>query len=150
MFVPVPDEEADGEAKRELRQVGIEEDSIMIELKAIDMIVNDDYKTKVYLKSEADKVIAELKAENERLKGCEIWMKQHFFCEEVIACESAKNRKLKRALWLARALSANHAANICYYIAHYGKLNKVKKIYQDQDKWDKVEEICIKKAKEYK
>ena len=33
----------------------------MIELKAIDMIVNDDYKTKVYLKSEADKVIAELK-----------------------------------------------------------------------------------------
>lgn len=33
----------------------------MSELKAIDMIVNDDYKTKVYLKSEADKVIAELK-----------------------------------------------------------------------------------------
>ncbi len=30
----------------------------MSKLKAIDMIVNDDYKTKVYLKSEADKVIA--------------------------------------------------------------------------------------------
>ena len=33
----------------------------MSELKAIDMIVNDDYKTKVYFKSEADKVIAHQK-----------------------------------------------------------------------------------------
>lgn len=63
-----------------------------------------------YLKSEADKVIAEkdkeiaeLKVENERLKKCEIRMKQHFYCEEVIACESAKNRRLRRELWLARA-----------------------------------------------
>lgn len=31
----------------------------MSELKAIDMIVNDDYKTKVYFKSEADKVISD-------------------------------------------------------------------------------------------
>ena len=30
------------------------------------------------------------------------------------------------------------------------KLVEVKKIYQDQDKWDKVEELCLKKAKEYK
>ena len=57
----------------------------------------------VYIKAEVDASIAELKAENQRLKKCEIWMKQHFFCEEVIACESAKNRRLKRALWLARA-----------------------------------------------
>lgn len=33
----------------------------MRELKAIDMIVNDDYKTKVYLKSEADAYIRKLK-----------------------------------------------------------------------------------------
>lgn len=52
---------------------------------------------------ENGKQIGELKAENKRLKKCEIWMKQHFYCEEVIACESAKNRKMKRALWLARA-----------------------------------------------
>lgn len=32
----------------------------MSELKAIDMIVNDDYKTKVYFKSEVDKLIADL------------------------------------------------------------------------------------------
>lgn len=59
----------------------------------------------VYKATEVDEFIAEkdaeiekLKAENERLKKCEIWMKQHFYCEEVIACESAKNRKLKREL----------------------------------------------------
>lgn len=57
----------------------------------------------VYEKKQVDAAIAELKAENDRLKRCEIWMKQHFYCEEVIACESAKNRRLKRALWLARA-----------------------------------------------
>lgn len=120
------------------------------ELKAEPMIINDDYTALYYAKDSVDAAIAELKAENQRLKKCEIWMMQHFYCEEVIACESAKNRKLKRALWLSRALSADHAANFCYYIANYGKLNKVKKIYQDQDKWDKVEEICIKKAEEYK
>ena len=52
---------------------------------------------------EKNNEIAELKAENERLKKCEVWIKQHFYCEEVIACESAKNRRLKRALWIARA-----------------------------------------------
>ena len=65
---------------------------------------------KAYDIDEVDAIIAQkdfeidrLKAENERLKKCEIWMKQHFYCEEVIACESAKNRRLKRALWIARA-----------------------------------------------
>ena len=68
-----------------------------------------------YLKSEADAAIAKLNGENERLKKCEIWMKQHFNCEEVIACESAKNRRLKRALWLARAERAADRARIFYF-----------------------------------
>jgi hypothetical protein len=46
---------------------------------------------KAYDIDEVDAAIAELKQENQRLKRCEIWMKQHFYCEEVIACESAKN-----------------------------------------------------------
>ena len=71
--------------------------------------------TEFYMKSEADAYITELKAKNERLKKCEIWMKQHFFCEEVIACESAKNRRLKHALWLARAERAADRARIFYF-----------------------------------
>lgn len=47
--------------------------------------------------------IAELEADNKRLKKCEIWMKQHFYCEEVIACESIKNRRLRRSLCLLKA-----------------------------------------------
>lgn len=46
----------------------------MSELKAIDMIVNDDYKTKVYLKYEADKVIAELE-ENHKKEVEQLLMK---------------------------------------------------------------------------
>lgn len=46
----------------------------MSEPKAIDMIVNDDYKTKVYLKSEADKVIAELE-ENHKKEVEQLLMK---------------------------------------------------------------------------
>ena len=91
----------------------------------------------VYLKEDVDAVIAELKAENERLKKCEIWMKQHFYCEEVIACESAKNRRLKRALWLARS--------------YRGRDNSIllpSKFMRNV--WDNVERKCLKKAEEYK
>ena len=86
---------------------------------------------------EKNNEIAELKAENERLKKCEIWMMQHFYCEEVIACESAKNRKLKRALWLARS--------------YRGRDNSIllpSKFMRNV--WDNVERKCLKKAEEYK
>lgn len=92
---------------------------------------------RVYNKSDVDAAIAELKAENERLKRCEIWMKQHFFCEEVIACESAKNRKLKRALWLARAWRAKERQRM---------LPNNKEFYT----WQEVERRCSKKAEEYR
>lgn len=123
---------------------------------------------RVYNKSDVDADIAELKAENERLKRCEIWMKQHFFCEEVIACESAKNRKLKRALWLARAERAKESHFMwCQLIFHkkYGivKFNIRKEwgknIKQGQmlhtpqgwaDAMDNVAYKCLKKAEKYK
>lgn len=85
----------------------------------------------------------ELKAENERLKKCEIWMKQHFYCEEVIACESAKNRRLRRALWIARAKRANERQqyeNVCRLD---GWVHRI-------DKWIEVERKCRAKAEEYK
>lgn len=126
---------------------------------------------KVYLKSEVDSAIAELKAENERLKRCEIWMKQHFFCEEVIDCESAKNRKLKRALWLARATIAHNAIYkyqrlackaemdpqphgwSCYIngeVYRTGKMNRMLEPHYWTEIWENVECKCLKKAEEYK
>ena len=89
------------------------------------------------VKMQEDDVVSELKAENERLKKCEIWMKQHFYCEEVIACESAKKRRLKRALWLARA--------------YRGRDNSIllpSKFMRNV--WDNVERKCRAKAEEYK
>lgn len=100
-----------------------------------------------YLKSEADAAIAKLNAENERLKKCEIWMKQHFYCEEVIACESAKNRRLKHALWLARA---ERAKEFRYKIKFAISSMNTKYNYSDADKWEKVERKCRAKAEEYR
>ena len=104
--------------------------------------------------NEVNEAIAELKAENERLKKCEIWMKQHFYCEEVIACESAKNRQLKRALWLARAMRAEaqwnrqlRDAGIAFAI---GENKSWDSWNQKQKKWQGVERKCRAKAKEYK
>ena len=119
----------------------------------------------VCLATEVDEAIAELKAENERLKKCEIWMKQHFYCEEVIACESAKNRRLKRALWLARAKRVEARKNYWYVRSiHEGDENlwsidgsAVKYIgcikrtnFEWLKIWSEVEIKCQTKAEEYK
>ena len=120
----------------------------------------------VYLKEDVDAAIAELKAENERLKKCEIWMKQHFYCEEVIACESAKNRRLKRALWLARAERAHsiillwnvycYQNNSLYYrdflnIKCNPFRNLTKKTAMEwSNLWKSIETKLRAKAKEYK
>lgn len=76
----------------------------MSELKAIDMIVNDDYKTKVYFKSEADKVIEELK---EKLLNAETdrdWknecLAQSYKCERELNQE-LRHQKYKRCLAMA-------------------------------------------------
>lgn len=93
-----------------------------------------------------DDAIAELKAQNERLKKCEIWMKQHFYCEEVIACESVKNRRLKRALWLARSERAFAERRRYCAMAAFEKIeNDALRI-----KWCEIQHKCLKKAKEYK
>lgn len=119
----------------------------------------------VYKKSDVDAAIAELKAENKRLKKCEIWMKQHFYCEEVIACESAKNRKLKRALWLAKAERAEARKNYWYVRSiHEGDkdlwsidgsavkcIGCIKRTnYEWLLTWSEVESKCRAKAEEYK
>ena len=108
----------------------------------------------VYKATEVDSAIAELKAENERLKKCEIWMIQHFYCEEVIACESAKNRKLKRALWLARAdramMTLDYVTLKCRWFQDFMKVEPPKCDVKMIHKWANVERKCLKKAEEYR
>ena len=108
----------------------------------------------VYFKDKVDAAIEELKAENERLKKCEIWMKQHFYCEEVIACESAKNRRLKRALWLARADRAMMTLDFftlkCRWFKDYMKVEPPKCDVKMIHKWATVQRKCRAKAEEYK
>lgn len=125
-----------------------------------DLICNE-----FYLKSEADTAIAKLNAENKKLKKCEIWMKQHFYCEEVIACEDAKNRRLKRALWLARAEKAKTAKNMFDILWKFASREKVgvtgcahkikcaKTLKEPKfffAKFQIAEKKCIEKAEEYR
>ena len=99
--------------------------------------------SRVYLKSEVDTAIAELKREN---------------------------RKLKRALWVARAASAKFWANYWFDVApskyikydRIGRMEGVEKefILTNVNKhmtasdwvglWEKVEQRCKKKAEDYK
>ena len=80
------------------------------DLKAEPMIINDDYTALYYPKDSVDAAIAELKAEN---------------------------RKLKRALWMARAERARDNS-----ILLPSKFMR--------NVWDNVERKCRAKAKEYK
>ena len=105
---------------------------------------------------EKNNEIAELKAENERLKKCEVWMKQHFYCEEVIACESAKNRRLKRALWIARAELCRRLDVDRYLRKHINSwynencLTWAEACVAMEVKMCKAERKCRAKAEEYK
>lgn len=137
------------------------------ELKRFEIVgkyTDDETIGECYDADEVDAAIAEIKADNERLKKCEIWMKQHFYCEEVIACESAKNRKLKRALWLARANNAE--SQFLYWCARLGvesgftkvdirgysvnTKRRLRTIGEWIEKWKNVKSKCRAKAEEYK
>lgn len=97
----------------------------MAELKAVHAFdvydeytkTGDDEHAQVYRKSEADEVIAELKQKLDE--------------------QEAENRRLKRALWLARA--------------YRGRDNSIllpSKFMRNV--WDNVERKCLKKAGQYK
>lgn len=108
----------------------------MSELKAIDMIVNDDYKTKVYLKSEADNAIAEQKDKLQNvsslLNETREWLvesqKLHKRCADN-AVKVIRHNKYKRCLAMAEwceatALWSYQAANtlpVGFHATLYGK-----------------------------
>jgi hypothetical protein len=96
-------------------------------LKAFDVIINDDYKTKCYTKADVDAAIAELKAQL---------------------------RKLKRALWLARSRRAFAEARYNNQIARRYEDRNEKTIAECYDKevakWKNSDRKCRAKAEQYK
>lgn len=117
--------------------------------------------TRVYIKSEVDDAITELKAKLESVQASA-------YAESVDA--GMENRKLKRALWVARAASAKFWANYWFDVApskyikydRIGRmegvekefiLTKVTKHMTASDwvgLWEKVERLCRNKVEEYK
>jgi hypothetical protein len=108
----------------------------------------------VYLKDDVDAAIAELKQKLEDVKASA-------YAESVDA--GMRERRLRRALWIARAQRANDKARIFYFAETCGvKLNIDG--YSNREKghtrmctarwwrltWLKVERKCLKKAEEYK
>lgn len=107
-----------------------------------------------YDKNEVDAAIAELKAKLEDVQATA-------YAESVDA--GMRERKLKRALWLARANTAESEARGWYhsnaYIIKYDGLHNIKgvlygkgfKRYPEEWKklWLKIERLCLAKAKEY-
>lgn len=115
----------------------------------------DDNTKAVYLKSDVDEAIAELKAENERLEKFAQYLKDDANKIRDYAQSLEKEHRLtKRALWMARAMRAKDCANkilrdagIMFAISHSKELDKLNTL---QKKWQRVEDKCLHKAEEYK
>jgi cell division septum initiation protein DivIVA len=134
-------------------------------LKAEPMIINDDYTALYYLKESVDAAIDELKEkiDGQKWRGDE-WARAANDKEKQIAELKAENRKLKRALWLARAERADDRARIFYFndletmldIDGYSYDSKKKKGHKKLTArrwriiWLKVERKCRAKAEELK
>lgn len=106
---------------------------------------------RVYLKSDVDAAIDELKAEINRKEGVgQRWFER---CMEA----RTENIRLKRALWIARAKIAK-AMKATDNLNNYLSIHKNSKwfgIYATRIdtwyyKWDDVERKCRAKAEEYK
>lgn len=101
---------------------------------------NGDNSIPVYLKSEADKVIEEKDKEIAELKQKLENVQASMYADVVDA--NMENRRLKRALWIARAERAKteHLSKIMYST-----------IFRDFiEKWVNIERKCRAKAEEYK
>ena len=97
---------------------------------------------KVYLKEKADAAIAELKAKLESVQA-------NAYAESVDV--GMENRRLKRALWIARAQAADGFATISRWTDYEDMHPDTKIGYR---KWYKkfmhVKALCKAKAEEYK
>ena len=95
--------------------------------------------TECYLKSEADKVIAELE------KKLDIYKRGWTENDKVNANQYTEIRKAKRALWIHRAIVAKKITE------SYKTMVKCHPFYgSNYRKWQEVERKCRTKAEEYK
>lgn len=92
----------------------------------------------VYGAKEVDVAIAELKSENERLKAKLENVQASAYADSVDAgmCE----RRMRRALWLARAERAKEMAKGYNAVVEWCS----------HSRWIEVERKCLKKAEEYR
>ena len=123
----------------------------------------------VYLKKEADEAIAELKefaedacierddnqtaidelqAENAELKQKLEDAQATAYAESVDA--GMRERRLKRALWLARAEWARSSALSYHLIESHPDKDAAATYKRKANKWEKAKDKCLKKAEEYK
>ena len=117
----------------------------------------------VYFKEKVDPIISELKAENTELKQKLEDAKASAYAESVDA--GMENRRLKRALWLARASEASKEVNYwttqdesSYAIVDFNVRHETIVSHKSPHHrpykwiliWENVERKCLKKAKEYK
>lgn len=119
-----------------------------MELKAYKDYWMDD----VYDKDEVDAVIAEKDAEIARLKATLESEKASHYAESVDA--GMRERRLKRALWLARAISAINAVgeihNVIVCMRERNPKMSLSNTEAQEQVWKNVARKCRAKAEEYK
>ena len=118
--------------------------------------------TRVYIKSDVDATIAELKRENERLvKCCKEYDARQRIDERIKFNGSKQLRATKRALWISRAKAYHYIAEL---IASFNPdfirnrrmftPNNLKQKQMDSLAWAhlmlEVERKCLAKAEQYK
>jgi hypothetical protein len=91
----------------------------------------------------ADATVEKLKAETAELKQKLEDAKATAYAESVDA--GMENRKLKRALWMHRAITAKFNKEACKAMREYNPFIGI-----DEYKWQEVERKCLAKAEEYK
>ena len=105
----------------------------------------------VYLKSEADKVIAEKDTEIAELKQKLEDVQASAYAESVDA--GMRERRLKRALWLARAdraiMTLDYFTLKCRWFKDYMKVEPPKCDVNMVHKWANIERKCRAKAEQY-
>lgn len=116
---------------------------------------------RVYGALYVNEAIAELKAENERLKQKLENVQASMYCDVVDA--NMENRRLRRALWIARANRAD--GEFIYWCARFAvesgytkadirgypiTKRKLRTIVEWMKVWKNVRSKCLKKAEEYK
>jgi hypothetical protein len=94
-----------------------------------------------YLKSEVDEAIAELKAKLESVQASA-------YADSVDA--GMRERRLRRALWLARAEWARSSALSYHLIEDHPDKDAAETYKRKANKWEKVKDKCLKKAELYK